>query len=90
MGPWMEEPPTCLDFGACKNGPIIYVNEVAGKNVSQIWQWNAALGRWTSVREGDTFHTERKRELILDKNRIPRLWAVRKRQIKSVIDVERG
>jgi len=79
----MEEPPTCLDFSSCKNGPIIYVNEVADKKVSQIWRWDTALGRWTSVREGDTFCTERERELVLDKNQIPRLWAVRKRQPRT-------
>lgn len=80
----MEQPPTCLDFGSCKNGPIIYVNEVTEKKVSQIWRWDTALKQWTSVREGDTFHTERKRELVLDKNQIPRLWAVRKPRIKPV------
>lgn len=83
-GHWMEAPPTCLDFDSCKNGPIIYVNEVAEKKVSQIWEWDVKLGRWTSIREGDTFHTERERELVLDKNQVPRLWAVRKRRVKSV------
>jgi len=76
----MEEPPTCLDFSSCKNGPIIYVNEVTERKVSQIWRWDTVLGRWISVREGEIFHTERDRELVLDKNQIPRLWAVRKRQ----------
>ena len=83
-GCWIELPPTCLDFGSCKNGPILYVNEVTEKKVSQIWRWDTTLGQWVSVREGDTFHTVRERELELDRNQIPRLRAVRRRRPKLV------
>ena len=82
----MGQPPTCLNFESCRSGPILYVNEVTEKNVTQIWRWDTALERWVSVEEGDAFYTARKRELELDRNQIPRLRAVRRRRIESVSD----
>lgn len=79
-GDWLDGPPSPLDFSSCKDGPIFYVNEVTDKKVSQIWKWDAMLAQWMSVMEGDVFHTVRERQLELDKNRIPRLRAVRRRQ----------
>ena len=82
-GDWMEEPPTSLDLSSCKNGPIIYVNEVMDKKVTQLWKWDATLAQWSSIREGDVFHTARERHLELDRNRVPRLRAVRRRKKPS-------
>ena len=82
-GGWLEEPPTTLDFGSCKDGPIIYVNEVTEKKVTQLWKWDPTLARWSSIREGDVFYTARERQLELDRNRVPRLRAVRRRQKPS-------
>ena len=79
-GDWLEAPPMSLDFSSCKDGPIFYVNEVTDKKVSQIWKWDATLAQWISVMEGDMFHTVRERQLELDKNRVPRLRAVRRRR----------
>jgi hypothetical protein len=79
----MEEPPTSLDFSSCKKGPIFYVNEVTEKNVFQIWKWDVVLSRWVSVREGDIFRTERERELVLNRNQVPCLWALRRPRTKS-------
>jgi hypothetical protein len=76
-GDWLDEPPATLDFASCKKGPTIYVNDVMGKNVTQLWWWES--DKWVSVKEGDVFLTERERTLELDKQRIPRLRAVRRR-----------
>jgi hypothetical protein len=76
-GDWMEEPPADLDFTLCKAGPRLYVNDVTGKNVTQAWWWKGE--RWISVKEGDAFFTGRERVLELDRNRVPRLRAVRRR-----------
>ena len=73
----MNDPPANLDFTSCKPGPRLYVNDVEGKNVTQAWWWKCE--KWVSVKEGDVFFTERERVLELDRNRIPRLRAVRKR-----------
>ena len=83
-GDWQEMPPASLDLTSCKDGPIFYVNEVPDKKVSQIWKWDVTLAQWMPVMEGDVFHTARERRLELDKNRVPRLRAVRKRQRGSV------
>lgn len=78
-GGWIEEPPASLDFGSCKDGPIVFVNEVVEKKVTQIWKWDVVQRVWVSIREGEAFHTSRKRVLEIDKNQIPRLRAVRNR-----------
>ena len=82
-GDWVDEPPTSFDFGSCKDGPIIFVNEVTEKKVVQIWKWGAVEEQWTSVREGDVIRTSRERLLEIGKNQIPRLRAVRKRRGRS-------
>ena len=82
-GDWMEEPPTSLDFGSCKDGPIVFVNEVVQKKVVQIWKWDVVERQWSSIREGEMFYTSRERLLEIDKNQIPRLRAVRNRKAKS-------
>jgi hypothetical protein len=82
-GDWIEEPPTSLNFNSCKTGPVIFVNEVIEKKVIQIWKWDTVQGVWSSIREGETFHTSRERTLEIDKNMIPRLRAVRNRKPRS-------
>jgi hypothetical protein len=82
-GDWIEEPPISLDFGSCRDGPIVFVNEVTEKKVVQIWKWDTVQGRWISIREGETFHTSRERLLEVDKNQIPHLRAVRNRRRQS-------
>lgn len=77
-GSWIDQPPPSLKFNSCMDGPIFYVNEVVDKNVSQIWQRTA--DEWVSVKEGHTVFTERERILELDINRVPRLWAVRRKR----------
>ena len=84
----MEEPPTSLDLSSCKDGPIIYVNEVTDKKVTQIWKWDTTQAQWASIGEGDVFHTARERRLQLDRNRIPRLRVVRKRQKPRQVNTE--
>lgn len=79
-GNWMDEPPSSLDFSSCRDGLIFYVNEVIDKKVNQIWEWNKMRQQWVSVREGEAFRTGRDRILELDKDRVPRLRAVRKRR----------
>lgn len=78
----MEEPPTSLDFNSCKDGPIIFVNEVVEKKVIQIWNWDSMRRKWSSIREGERFHTSRERTLEIDGNAIPRLRAIRVRKPK--------
>jgi hypothetical protein len=79
-GDWLESPPTSLDFRLCKDGPIFYINEVTERKVTQTWKWDATITQWVPVMEGDSFYTSRERLLELDKNRIPRLRAVRRSQ----------
>ena len=79
-GGWIETPPTSLDFGSCKDGPIFYINEVTERKVTQTWKWDSAIAEWVPVMEGDSFYTSRERLLELDKNRVPRLRAVRRSQ----------
>lgn len=82
-GDWVDEPPAwTFDFSSCKDGPIVFVNEVTEKKVVQIWKWDAVQCRWTPIREGETFHTSRERLLEIDKNQIPHLRAVRNRKGK--------
>lgn len=60
------------------DGPTFYINEVADKNVSQIWQRTA--DGWVSVKEGHTVFTERERRLALDKDQVPHLWVATRRR----------
>ena len=83
-GGWADEPPASLDFTSCRDGPIFYVNEVVDKKVDQIWKWDTTCQQWVSVREGEIFRTERDRVLELDRNRVPRLVALRKRKPRKV------
>lgn len=81
-GDWVEGAPTWsdFDFGSCKDGPIVFVNEVTEKNVVQIWKWDVVQRRWISIKEGEMFHTSRERLLEIDRNQIPHLRAVRYRR----------
>ena len=38
-----------FDFDSCKDGPIVFVNEVVEKKVIQIWERDEVQGQWTSI-----------------------------------------